>query len=182
MALNCRMHRRRELGADRAAEMPFRHAMMKIREATKEHAQEIVRKVAALIGEIGGKAFVHDEAAAIGFIRDAMAQGRYLAFLAIDEGGNVVGILTLGESVAVYAAGRFGVILEFYVDPAVRSRGVGRMLLEKAKQKSALLNWSRLEVSAPPSLVGERAKGFYGKEGFQDIGPRLKWVARISEV
>lgn len=163
--------------------MPFRHAMMKIVEATKEHAQTIVRKVAALIGEIGGRAFVHDEAAATGFIRDAMAQGRYLAFLAMDESGDAVGVLTLGESVAVYAGGRFGVILEFYVDPAVRSQGVGRMLLEQAKHKSAALNWSRLEVSAPPSLVGERAKGFYAKEGFQDIGPRLKWAAgKVSGV
>ena len=100
-----------------------------------------------------------------------------MAFLAINNTEKVVGILTLGESGAIYAGGKFGVIHEFYIDSGLRSQGIGKLLVEKAKQKSLDLNWNRLEVGAPPSPAWDRAKDFYLREGFQEIGPRLKWLA-----
>jgi GNAT superfamily N-acetyltransferase len=150
---------------------------MKIVEANNQHAKVIVHKVAELIEELGGKPFVYSEAEILCFIDDAMDKGIYMAFLAINETEEVVGILTLGESCAVYAGGKFGVIHEFYISPERRSQGIGKLLLEKAKQKGLDLNWNRLEVGAPPFPVWARTKDFYLREGFQEIGPRLKWLA-----
>lgn len=155
----------------------FGSSRMKILEANKHHAKLIIQKVAELIKELGGKAFVYSEVEVLNFIDDAMVNARYFAFLAIGDDEQVVGIITLGESGAVYAGGKFGVIHEFYIDLGLRSRGVGKSLLEKAKQKSLDLKWNRLEVGAPPYPVWKRTKDFYLREGFQEIGPRLKWLA-----
>ncbi|HEX9148419.1 MAG TPA: GNAT family N-acetyltransferase, partial [Thermoanaerobaculia bacterium] len=50
--------------------------------------------------------------------------GAFHAFLA-REGGEPVGVLTLTESFAIYAGGRYGVIDELYVAPGHRSSGIG---------------------------------------------------------
>ena len=150
---------------------------MKILQADNTHAEAIIQKVAELITELGGNAFVYNEAEILDFINEAMAAGKYMAFLAMDEVDRIVGIITLGESGAVYAGGKFGVIHEFYIDPGIRSRGIGKLLIEEAKRKSFSLNWNRLEVGAPPYPKWKRTKDFYLREGFQEIGPRLKWVA-----
>lgn len=151
---------------------------MMIFEANSQHAKVIIQKVAELIEELGGKAFVFNEAEVLGFVEEAMAKGRYMAFLAMDEDEKVVGLVTLGESGAVYAGGRFGVIHEFYIDPGMRSRGIGKLLLERAKQKGLDLHWARLEVGTPPYPAWKMTKDFYLREGFQEIGPRLKWNTR----
>jgi len=151
---------------------------MKILEANSQHAKVIVQKVAELIEELSGKPFVYNEPEIICFIDDAMEKGKYIALLAINNTEEVVGILTMGKSCAVYAGGKFGVIHEFYINPEIRSQGIGKLLLEKAKQKSLDLNWNRLEVGAPPYPVWERTTDFYLREGFQEIGPRLKWLAQ----
>jgi GNAT superfamily N-acetyltransferase len=151
---------------------------MKILEANSQHTKVIVQKVAELIEELGGKPFVYNEAEIFCFIDHAMEQGIYMAFLAINNTEKIVGILTLGESCAVYAGGKFGIIHEFYINPDKRSQGIGKLLLEKAKQKSLYLNWNRLEVGAPPSPAWDRTKDFYLREGFHEIGPRLKWLAK----
>jgi GNAT superfamily N-acetyltransferase len=153
---------------------------MKILEANSQHAKVIVQKVAELIEELGGKPFVYNEAEIFCFIDDAMEKDIYMAFLAINNTEKVVGILTLGESGAVYAGGKFGVIHEFYIDPEIRSQGIGKLLLEKAKKKSLDLNWHRLEVGTPPFPVWDRTKDFYLREGFQEIGPRLKWLSQLQ--
>ncbi len=149
---------------------------MKILEATGHHTKVMIQKVAELIRELGGKEFACNEEEVHSFIDDAMANKNYMAFLAIDESERVIGIITLGESGAVYAGGKFGVIHEFYIDPDVRSCGIGKQLIEEAKRKSLLLNWNRLEVGAPSYPEWKRTKDFYLREGFQEIGPRLKWL------
>jgi len=58
----------------------------------------------------------------------------------------------------------------------VRSRGVGAALLERAKQKSVERRWGRLEVGAPRQPQWSRTSDFYQREGFQLIGPRLRWT------
>lgn len=150
---------------------------MKIFEANSQHAKVIIQKIAALIKELGGKAFFYNEAEVLGFIEVSMANGKYIAYLAVDDSGKVVGVITLGESGAVYAGGKFGVIHELYIDPDMRSCGIGRLLIEKAKQKSLSLKWSRLEVGAPAYFEWRRTTAFYLREGFQEVGPRLKWPA-----
>jgi GNAT superfamily N-acetyltransferase len=150
---------------------------MKIIKAEKQHSKDIIRLVAELISELSGKHFVIDEIEAIEFICRSIDNGKYYAFLALDERQNAFGIITAGESGAVYAGGIFGVIHEFYIVPEKRSNGFGNQLIEKMKETAVVMEWKRLEVGAPPYPQWGRTKSFYLREGFVEIGPRLRWIA-----
>ena len=89
--------------------------------------------------------------------------------------GRPVGLIALNECVAIYAQGRFGEISELYVDPEQRSAGVGAALVGKAKSFAAEMGWSRLEVGAPDRANWGRTIAFYEREGFAEIGPRLRY-------
>jgi len=155
---------------------------MKIIQASKEHSKEILKKVSELVTELSGKPFVVDQTEALIFIEHSINEGKYVAFLAVDESGNATGLVTAGEAGAVYAGGRFGIIHEFYIDPGLRCNGIGKQLIESVKQTAVALNWKRLEVGAPPYPEWQRTKMFYMREGFQEIGPRLKWVVRPTTI
>lgn len=150
---------------------------MEILQADIRHAKTIISKVTALITEIVGTPFVLIEAEVLEFLRDAMERGAYQALLAVDGRGRAIGVIPLGESWAVYAGGAYGVIHELYVDPDMRGRGIGRLLIEEAKQRSLERGWKRLEVSAPPFPRWKRSKDFYLREAFLEVGPRLRWPA-----
>ena len=150
---------------------------MKIIKAEKQHSESIIRLVTELISELVGKRFVIDGSEAVEFIERSIDKGEYFAFLALDEKQNSLGIITVGGSGAVYAGGAFGVIHEFYIVPEMRSSGIGNQLIEKVKETAIVMGWKRLEVGAPPYPQWERTKSFYLREGFTEIGPRLKWIA-----
>jgi GNAT superfamily N-acetyltransferase len=94
--------------------------------------------------------------------------------LAFNDDGDAVGVLTLVESLALYAGGRIGVINELYVVPPYRSEGVGKILLEAAKNLADERGWQRLEVTTPGKQY-EKTLKFYEREGFLPIGPRYKF-------
>lgn len=94
--------------------------------------------------------------------------------LAFNDNGDAVGVLTMVESLALYAGGRIGVINELYVVPPYRSEGVGKMLLDAAKELAEERGWQRLEVTTPGAQY-EKTLRFYEREGFMPIGPRYKY-------
>jgi GNAT superfamily N-acetyltransferase len=151
---------------------------MKIIKAEKKHSKEIIRLVTELISELSGQRFRIDEAEAIEFIERSSVNEKYFAFLALDDSQKAFGIITVGESGAVYAGGAFGVIHEFYIAPEMRSNGFGNQLMGKVKKTATDMGWKRLEVGSPPYPEWERTKSFYVREGFVEIGPRLKWIAQ----
>lgn len=95
--------------------------------------------------------------------------------LALDEDQDVVGVLTIVETLALYAGGRIGVVNELYVVPAYRSEGVGKMLLDEAKSLAEERGWVRLEVTTPGEDYPKTLR-FYEREGFMAIGPRYKYL------
>ena len=101
---------------------------------------------------------------------------RVWAFLAFDEDGEPIGVLTLSESAAIYAGGVYGEITELHVKPSYRSSGVGAALLETAREFSRKRGWKRLEVSAPDSFLGDRTLDFFTRQGFAEGGPRLRLI------
>jgi len=106
--------------------------------------------------------------------RERQANG-FVALLARDEGGGAgIGVLTLTETFAVYAGGRYGVIDELYVDPAHRSAGIGRLLLEEALAVARERGWRRLDVTAPAGAAWSRTVAFYEANGFVFTGPKLR--------
>ncbi len=99
--------------------------------------------------------------------------GAHAVLLALNEEGDPVGVITLSEMVALFAGGKIGVINELFVLQEYRSEGVGKMLLEAAREIGESNGWRRLEVTTP----GEqfiRTRQFYEREGFFEIGPRYK--------
>ena len=101
-------------------------------------------------------------------------EGGVWAFVAEDEQGDAVGVMTLNECASIYAGGRFGEISELYVRSNVRSEGIGLELLEAAIGFGHAREWSRLEVGAPDVPRWNRTVSFYLKNGFVEVGPRLK--------
>ena len=99
---------------------------------------------------------------------------RFSALIAFNGDNKPVGVMTLADSVALFAKGRFGVITEFFVDPGKRSHGVGEKMIDQAKQLGRKRGWSCIELNAPGGEGGQRAVNFYLREGFRDMGPTMK--------
>ena len=98
----------------------------------------------------------------------------FWALIASDDEGRAQGLLTLNECASIYAGGHFGEIAELYVDPDQRSAGVAAELVRGATAFGRDRGWSRLEVGAPDVPRWQRTVNFYLKQGFVEVGPRLK--------
>lgn len=101
-------------------------------------------------------------------------EARFNAFAAINERGEHIGILTLVETFAIYAGGNYGVIDEMYVAAEYRGQGVGKSLIEAAKEYGRAKQWLRIDVTAPPEEEWRRTVQFYEREGFVFTGPKLR--------
>lgn len=102
----------------------------------------------------------------------------FAAFLAYDTNRKPVAVMTVTEAVALYAKGKFGIITEFYVDPGARSLGVGERMLSHTRQYGKENGWSRIELNAPEGEQGARARAFYAREGFEQIGPNMRLLLK----
>jgi len=143
-----------------------------IRHAGPPDADTIGRLVHALLDELsGGQARPLHEITKTA--NRVLADQRVLALLAEAESEAVGGML-LFDSTAIYAGGDFGTISELYVAPSHRSQGVAPMLLAAARDAAGARNWSRLEVGAPHQPQWHRTLAFYLKNGFEEVGPRLR--------
>lgn len=89
-----------------------------------------------------------------------------------DDSKEIIGFVTLYESFTLYAEGEFGTMAELYVRPAYRSKGIGKMLIEKAKCFGEERGWSRLEVTTPPLPAFDDTLDFYEREHFEITGGR----------
>lgn len=143
-----------------------------IRTANHSESGLAADMIADLLEELSGGAHVdRDEMRET--TAELMRDGVVTALLARD-GRDVVGILMLNECAAVYAGGRFGEISELYVLPDRRSQGIAGQLLTVARRIAVSRDWKRLEVGAPDPRAWARTRSFYEREGFTEIGPRLK--------
>ncbi|HTN20659.1 MAG TPA: GNAT family N-acetyltransferase [Pelobium sp.] len=96
--------------------------------------------------------------------------GCYIAY----ENRNPIGLIIISHSFAIYNGGDFGVITELYVAKEKRSQGIGRLLLEKAREFAKQNNWKKLEVGAPNKSEWPRTIDFYKENGFEEKGPKLR--------
>lgn len=143
-----------------------------LRTLTSEDAGLAGRFVAALIGELA-PGYQPDLAAMTGTARALLATPDVTGLVAKLDGQDV-GLIMLNECAAIYAGGRFGEITELYVQPECRSRGIARQLVAGAVDLARARGWARLEVGAPDQPAWVRTKAFYEREGFAEVGPRLK--------
>lgn len=147
---------------------------MIIRCAAAADASTVAGFVDALLVELSGAPSRHEERlrTATGLLA---ADDRVFGFLAFD-GDTPVGVIMLAESAAIYTGGAFGVITELYVVPEQRSAGVAKRLVAAALEFGRGRSWGRVEVGAPHQPAWERSFQFYLREGFIEVGPRLKFM------
>lgn len=105
--------------------------------------------------------------------KSLLSSGGFWAYLAC-RGDEPVGGITISECASIYAGGQFGEIAELYIVPECRSAGIAPKLLDAARELGRQRGWTRLEVGAPPMPDWQRTYDFYVRNGFQEIGPRLK--------
>lgn len=140
--------------------------------ADETHTATVAVLLAALFEEVGHTPTAEEIA---DVFAETEADDHHSTLLATDDGGDVVGVLTIAETLSLYAGGYIGVLNELYVVPAYRSEGVGKILLDAAKSLAEERNWKRLEVTTPGEEYAKTLR-FYEREGFVAIGPRYKFV------
>ncbi len=148
-----------------------------IRQATPADAPEVARMVKALTDEIiemiGHEHFDVDAQMSAVLGRDWIADGKYVAYIALDDtSGQTIGAATLCESRSLYAQGVFGIIQEFYVAKQWRSREVGAHLVAACVAHGRAAGWRRLELATPPLPEFARTVSFYKDNGFEPTGGR----------
>lgn len=140
--------------------------------ADESHTVAVAELLAALFEEVGHTPTATEIA---DIFAETEADDHHSTLLALDDDGDVVGVLTLAETLSLYAGGYIGVINELYVVPNYRSEGVGKILLNAAKSLAEERDWKRLEVTTPGDEYAKTLR-FYEREGFMPIGPRYKFV------
>jgi GNAT superfamily N-acetyltransferase len=147
-----------------------------IRNAGVGDAPEVAVMVGELLNEImssiGVQAFDFNLEQTTARLKDFIEQEKYFVFVAHSANAGPIGFVALSESHALYAAGTFGIIPEFFVRPGFRSQNVGLRLMERAVTFAKSRGWTRLEVTTPPLPQFEKTLSFYEREGFAITGGR----------
>jgi len=90
----------------------------------------------------------------------------------------IMTFVTLAESFAVFAEGRYAIIGELWVHPAHRSQGVGAQVIAFCGEFARKQGYKRLDVSAPPDAKWDRTFEFYRTQGLVWTGRKLKLLLR----
>jgi GNAT superfamily N-acetyltransferase len=146
-----------------------------VQRATKSDAKVTVNLIKALLDELNDTPIEWDTDKAENLCKEMIELEDYIVFHSVNNKGETVGLITIAESESIYAGGKIGIIQEMYIVPSMRSGKLGKSLIEKAIEYARNKEWNRLEVSAPAYPQWSRTKSFYIREGFKEIGPRLKY-------
>jgi GNAT superfamily N-acetyltransferase len=146
-----------------------------IQKATESDAKVTVKLIKALLDELDGSPIEWDMEKAENLCKEMIELEHYTVFHSVNNKGEIVGLVTIAESESLYAGGKIGIIQELYIVPSMRSQELGKSLIQKAVEYARNREWNRLEVGAPAYPEWSRTKSFYIREGFKEIGPRLKY-------
>jgi len=144
-----------------------------IRRATIEDADVILKLSKGLFLELGHRLALGDRES-LSFCRAMLTNANYVVFVSNGLHACANGVIALREAFSVYDEGKFGVIREFYVIPEVRSNGIGKALLQKAKEFGRRNGWRSIEVLPPDRSNWPRTYNFYLREGFEEAGAKLQ--------
>ena len=145
--------------------------MTTIRLATTQDRDAAIGLVRRLLTELGG---TPAPAAAMAPVYERFADDGPSGFvvLAVD-GGQFTAVCTVSFVDALRSVGRYAIIQEMYVDPSVRSAGVGMKVLQFALDHAVSRGCAMVELGTP--YHGDRQIQFYQRAGFAPVGARLRW-------
>jgi GNAT superfamily N-acetyltransferase len=105
-----------------------------------------------------------------GIFREIIADENKGTLIVAEEGGKLVGLITLSYPIAIRCAGKYTCIEEFIVSETVRGRGVGTQLLESALDEAKKQGCYEIQVNAPSEL----GYPLYIRQEIKDAGKHLK--------
>ena len=107
-----------------------------------------------------------DYSLAEAFLRDRFANGDSVVFLAVDAGsGAGLGFVQLYPSFSSVAARRIWILNDLFVAAAARRRGVGRALLDAARDHALATGAKRLVLST--AATNREARALYEAYGYK---------------
>ncbi len=145
--------------------------MPDVRLATARDRDAAIDLVRLLLTELGGTPAAAEAMAPV-FSRFADDGPAGFVVLAEDD-GRFVAVCTVSFVEALRSVGRYAIIQEMYVDPSVRSSGVGMEVLRFALDHAIARGCAMVELGTP--YHGERQIQFYQRAGFTNVGARLRW-------
>ncbi|WP_281886574.1 GNAT family N-acetyltransferase [Paenibacillus sp. YYML68] len=148
--------------------------MVSIQKANKEDSHIVAGMVARLLSELTAKEL--EKATYIKTCEELFeVPDIYSCYIALDN-QECVGTVAVSESCSIYAGGRFGIIQELYVLPEYRSKNIGHLLIDNIVELAKVRGWKRIEVGTPDPVIWNRTIEFYKREGFSEVGLKLKMV------
>jgi ribosomal protein S18 acetylase RimI-like enzyme len=98
---------------------------------------------------------------------------QYAIFVAQDEQGQIVGLLTASHRWTLWHTGPCATIEELVVDEAARGQGAGRSLIQAAIEWAKAQACSEVEVST--GMDNTAAQAFYRRLGFESEALLLEY-------
>ena len=106
-----------------------------------------------------------DRGLAESFLRDRFANDDSVVFLASDSrSGESLGFVQLYSSFSSVAAQRIWILNDLFVAPTARSAGVGRALLEAAREHAVETGAKRITLSS--AVTNRKAQQLYESHGY----------------
>ena len=145
--------------------------MTAIRLATIQDRDAAIDLVRRLLVELGG---TPAPAEVMAPVFESFADDGPAGFVVLGEnGGQFVAACTVSFVDALRSVGRYAIIQEMYVDPGMRSSGVGMEVLQFALDHAISRGCAMVELGTP--FHGDRQIQFYQRAGFTNVGARLRW-------
>jgi GNAT superfamily N-acetyltransferase len=149
---------------------------MHVRHATVLDRDVVLELVSKLLVELGGVPLRRDDATPV--FHDLISRCE-AGFIVLGESDGVAqAVCTVSVLQALRSHGRYAIIQEMYVEPAVRSTGMGTAVLRFALNQAMAAGCHRVELGTPAQ--GERQIQFYQRSGFTPIGARLCWKPHVQ--
>ena len=146
--------------------------MLNVRLATPSDRDEVLRLVRGLLIELGGNPAPADDLFAV---FDELVVGGDAGFIVIaEEEGRAKAVCTASFLQAIRTVGRYAILQEMYVEPDLRSSGVGRAVIDFALEHAVARGCQVVELGTPRN--GQRQIEFYERAGFANVGARLRWT------
>ena len=142
---------------------------VKIRSATEQDAPAAARLMAQLAEHTQG----HIDPGVEDRLRAMIELPQYAIFVAGDEEGQVVGLLSASQRWTLWHTGPCALIEELVVDEEARRQGIGRALIQATLDWAIDQGCSEVEVSTDHDNTGARA--FYKRLGFESEALLLEY-------